>query len=265
MGVEIPNVLTGNTNGTIVTVDYTADFQLLTSAIGSVTTELQAINFNLIALNVALEKNIGATSVTPAGLGTLGYSLMQINKTLSAISLSHAEIPNLQVDTQQCLSDITTALQHASLSINRLESLHSMAVADQLKNNRFQQQETVAALERNNIAPQPMPSMKQVVEDNVKDSTTIHTSASVTAQVNQVTSNLFAGLENYIANSWLVTQVEGFFKKIASNIGLKRLTRNVAAPVQSVNAKEVQAKAAATLNTPIVIPEYPVPVVPDPE
>jgi hypothetical protein len=207
------------------------------------------------AQTAAILASIGPTSaVTP---GTLSNQVWGVAQQLGFISNNIAIMQQQNIQTMQAITDIASAARQLAQAINQMESTHSIAIADQLHNNQFQQAETKAALLRNGIEPQAAPSFKDTLENTVKNSQEIHTSAAVASQVTQVSNNIFTKLENYIKNSWLVTKTEALFKQIATSIGLSKLFDKVADPAASVSATTAELASIQICLSPEVLSKTP--------
>jgi len=248
MSIPVVSVLSGTTNGVITFPDNTPELEALTAAVTS------GLTAQLAAFELAFGPAAFATPGSPAN------QLAGIVQQLSHISVNIAVMQGKMTDQQLTMESLSSCVQQLGLAINQFESTHSIAVADQLKHNDFQQRESVAALKRNDIEPQPEPSFKETLVSTVKNSSEIHTSSAVSAQINAVSTGMFSRLENYIANSWLVTQVEGFIKRLLSHFTINKVARKAVEAPETVKATEAEISAARIGLTPGWAPEPPPPI-----
>jgi hypothetical protein len=248
MSIPVVSVLSGTTNGVITFPDNTPELVALTAAVTS------GLTAQLAAFELAFGPAAFAIPGSPAN------QLAGIVQQLSRISDNVAVMQGKMTDQQLAMESLSSCVQQMGLAINQFESTHSIAVADQLKHNNFQQRESVAALKRNDIEPQPEPSFKETLVSTVKNSSEIHTSSAVSAQINAVSTGMFSRLENYIANSWLVTHAEAFIKNILGQFNINKLFRKAAEVPETVKATEAELSAARIQIDPGWAPEPPPPI-----
>lgn len=248
MSIPVVSVLSGTTNGVITFPDNTPELVALTAAVTA------GLTAQLAAFELAFGPAAFAIPGSPAN------QLAGIVQQLSHISVNIAVMQGKMTDQQLTMESLSSCVQQMGLAINQFESTHSIAVADQLKHNNFQQRESVAALKRNDIEPQPEPSFKETLVSTVKNSSEIHTSSEVSAQIKAVSTGMFSRLENYIANSWLVTQVEGFIKRLLSHFTINKVARKAVEAPETVKATEAEISAARIGLTPGWAPEPPPPI-----
>jgi hypothetical protein len=188
MGTPINNVLSGNTNGTIVTHDYTSDFQAISTALGNLDTTLKAtntqlgtLNTNIGTLNTSITTSIGAAGV--ATLGSVSYSSDAAVGWLAGISDTLGKMWDQQGKTVSALGQIHLATASAASAANESVAVQQIVAADQMSTNEFNKSATKEALARNGIpAPQPRP-ITQIIQEKVQEATTINATAAASAFV----------------------------------------------------------------------------------
>jgi len=212
--------------------------------------QLAALISALTANTALLEKNIG-----PAGLeipGTLICELSLIASNTSLMVKRQAEIDkSLQklIGTlgalQNQLGTVTTGMAHSvQLQAQQLTTTQLMA-ADQIKNNKFQQLNTNAALEgsgQNPIVVEPQALIDQI-KNSVQDISTIQAQTAATAYVsNAVTGTVGAAYKTSI--EWAA---QSSFGKWVSGVWLD-VEANTKAIFSDKTAKEIKDELLAEKN-----------------
>jgi hypothetical protein len=224
MGVQLSNVLTGNTGGTIITVDYTQDFVTLNTNLANITGELTFIDANITTLNgnigtltAAINTSIGVAGQTLPGSSS--NSAMLAKDTLTYIAEILASMQQNQNDLTQSLGHIQFSISGVGSAMQEAVATQQLAAADQMSTNEFNKTATKEALARNGIeAPAPRP-ITAVIQEKVQEATTINATASVTGfiddklttgltytgrvAVDYVSSTAAAG---WIASKWTATK-----------------------------------------------------------
>jgi hypothetical protein len=197
MGVQIPNTLAGQTTGTIVTVDYTADFTALNTSLGTINTTLTAINTNLTAVNTnlvsltaAIELSIGATgAVVP---GSVAYSsdaavgwIAGVSETLGKMWDQQGKLVSAVGQVQMATSSLGSAMQESV-------AVQQIVAADQMSTNEFNKSATKEALARNGITPPAPRPITEVISEKINEATSINLATSATGFISD---KLTRGLE----------------------------------------------------------------------
>jgi hypothetical protein len=188
MGVQLSNVLTGNTGGTIITVDYTGDFQTLNTnlnnintSLGTLNTTLGTVNTSLGTLNASINTNLGTAGAATAG--TVAYSSDAAVGWIAGISEQLGKMWDQQGKTVSALGQIHLATASAASAANESVAVAQIVAADQMSTNEFNKTATKEALARNGIAaPAPRP-ITAIIQEKVQEATTINATASATAFV----------------------------------------------------------------------------------
>jgi hypothetical protein len=220
MGVQLSNVLTGNTGGTIITVDYSQDFINLNAtlvdvytALGTLDTTLKATNTALGTLNTSVNAAIGSTGVTTPG--SVAYSSDAAVGWLAGISEQLGKMWDQQGKSVSVLGQIHLATSSAASAANESVAVAQIVAADQMSTNEFNKTATKEALARNGIsAPAPRP-ITEIIQEKISEATTINATAAATAFVDDkltrgVTraatfgADLFAqsAVGTYLSNKW---------------------------------------------------------------
>jgi hypothetical protein len=220
MGVQLSNVLTGNTGGTIITVDYSQDFINLNATLIDIYTALTTLNTTLTATNTALgtlnasvNAAIGATGVaTP---GSVAYSSDAAVGWLAGISEQLGKMWDQQGKSVSTLGQIHLATSSVASAANESVAVAQIVAADQMSTNEFNKTATKEALARNGIsAPAPRP-ITDIIQEKISEATTINATAAATAFVDDkltrgvtraanLGADLFAqsAVGTYLSNKW---------------------------------------------------------------
>lgn len=209
--------------------------------------ELGAIGTELGVIAAALTTMIATNQVQwgPAALtvpGSPAAALANIATQLSILNDNLVEIKNKNVALQGSLSELSNSLKAQTHATHALQTLQAMAVSDQITNNAFVKAETVAALQRNGIEPQPAPDVKQLLKDNIKGAVEFSTSANFTAGLLSISSSALTMLTNYIKTSSLYTWAQASLDKLWASLGLNKLTERLTNPEQYLKEKAAEAE-----------------------
>lgn len=220
MGVQITNTLTGNTNGTIVTVDYSSDFQILATrldtintTLGTINTTLGTLNTNIGTLNTSLNSAIGSAGVATAG--SVAYSSDAAVGWLAGISDTLAKMWDQQGKVASAIGQVQLAVSGISSAANEAVAVQQLALSDQISTNEFQKTATKEALARNGL-PEPTPRpVLDVIKEKITEATQINATSEATAFVDEKLSqglnkaanfgaDLFtqSALGNYLSKKW---------------------------------------------------------------
>jgi len=220
MGTVYTNTLTGNTNGSIVTVDYTTDLQSISAELafidGNITTlngHLSTLNTNLGTLNTSLNNAIGAGGQgTP---GTVANSSVLAKDTLTVIAEALLLMQQSQAEVTDSIGQMTFAMSGLSSATQESVAVQQMALADQVSTNEFQKTATKDALARNGIDPPSPRPITEVIQEKIAEATTINATTEATTFVtdklnkgfdyasSSATGFIAKSLEGtWIANKW---------------------------------------------------------------
>jgi hypothetical protein len=196
MGTQFTNTLSGNTNGTIITVDYSQDFINLNAnlvdlytALGTLDTTLKATNTALGTLNTSVNASIGVAGATTPG--AVSNSALLSKDVLTVIAESLLSIEENQNELTQSLGQMTFAVSGIASGTQESIAVQQLALADQLSTNEFQKTATKEALARNGIDPPAPRPISTIIQEKVQEATTINVTASATAFVSEkVTSGV---------------------------------------------------------------------------
>ena len=188
-------------------------------------------------LNLELEKNFGELAVTIPGsprnsfanqaavLGGISNSLMQLND--NSVKISNA------------ISELSSTMKIINTTMNTMATLQGIAVADQVSNNNFNQRETVAALERNDIKPAPIPEFKEIIEKQIQDSTIMKATTAFSNAITSFSNNIIDSAINYISQTEIVTWGKKQVEDLMIKLKLTKVANIAANPSQaaSITAK----------------------------
>ncbi len=194
MGTPTTNQLTGNTNGSIITVDYTTDFQAIGTKLDTLNTRLETINTtlgtintSLGTLNTSLNTAIGTAGVATAG--TLSYSSDAAVGWLAGIGDTLAKMWDQQGKVASAIGQVQLAVSGISSAANESVATQQLALADQISTNEFNKSATKEALERNGLPPpQPRP-ITAIIQEKVQEATTINATSQATSFVEEKLTN----------------------------------------------------------------------------
>jgi hypothetical protein len=148
MGVQIIGTFAGQTNGQVTTIDNTIEFLAIAESIDT-------LNFN-IGTHLATMNTFNVNQWSAAGLTTPGSPIAVLaaqGKALTNISLMMASMMQTQSEIAAKLSGVQVGLAQVSSQMAAGVTTSQVQLAETIKNNKFQQQTTNAALVRSNIAP----------------------------------------------------------------------------------------------------------------
>ena len=237
-----------NTGGSI-----TVDDTLATAAIAAQTAAMIADTAVTAAQTVWFEKNIGLL-----GLKTPGSFISQVSvvaDSLNDTTVILSEMLEKQKELVAQLGSIQTSLNAVSSQIASGVTTQQLAVADQIKSNKFQQLNTNAALARAELPPiEVKPAdMGDSITSAIADVGALKIQATA-AQL--VESNISAGIawtttqtSNIISESFVGTAAIAAKKSIKTWLGF--VDPEV---VKTQIQKKAAARAAKTIDPPVVVP-----------
>jgi hypothetical protein len=148
MGVQIIGTFSGQTNGQVTTVDYTADLLAIAESIDN-------LNFN-IGTQLITMNSFNTAQWSQAGIKIPGtpISVLAVQaRALTNMSTMMASTMKTQSEIAAKLTGIQVALAQVSSQMAASVTTSQVHLAETIKNNKFQQQTTNAALVRSGIEP----------------------------------------------------------------------------------------------------------------
>jgi hypothetical protein len=200
MATIIVNTLSGYTNGTVNIPDYTVEFATLN---GNLTTLNTTLNTQFGLLLTYLQKNHGQEAAvvpgTPAAISK-AHAFSSIDAAMS-LALTLEKIAEMNENVRGLQNSIATVAVHIANGV----TTQQVALADQIANNKFQQQTTNAALERSNL---PQTEVKPA-DLQTQIQTTVSTVLPVKAAISSA-SLVESSITN--AGSWALSQATDIVK-----------------------------------------------------
>lgn len=237
MGIPIqtPMGATGGA-GIFTAIDNSAEF-------GIIAAELAAITAALATMITVNQTQWGPSALAipaspAASLAIIGSQLIDINENLRIIS-------DKNVALQASLSEISNVMKAQTQATHALQTLQAMAVSDQIANNDFVKKETIAALKRNGIEPQPVTSVTELLKENLETATKFTVSTNFLASISSIASSCITILTNYIKTTVPVTWAQGQLDKLWSALGLNKITEAVANADETLKKKAQELKSVA--------------------
>jgi hypothetical protein len=210
MGTPTTNTLGGNTNGTIITYDYTSDFTTLATRLETIATNLTNINTSLTTLNTnigTLNTNI-TTTLGPTGSavpGNLSYTADATLGWVAGIADTLGKMWDQQGKIASAIGQVHLATSSVGSAVQESVAVQQIVAADQMSTNEFNKTATKDALERNGIpAPQPR-SAVEVVREKVTEATSINATSEVVAFADEKITKGVSVAANYGADLFAST------------------------------------------------------------
>lgn len=227
--------------------------------------ELGAISIELATVAAALTTMISTNQLqwgTPALAvpGSPAASLANISSQLANLNDTLIDIQRGQSTLAGAIGELSSSMKQQSLTNQRAETLQSMAIADQIETNRFQRAETIAALARNGIEPQPVPPILDTLKEKLVQGSQLNLSAEFQTSVQGIADKMFTYLKDYIVNSSVVTWGQSQITTLWAYLGLNKLTAAVADPAKAAAEAAKKASSAVARSgvwVPPVIPPNP--------
>lgn len=209
----------------------------------------------LQALVLEVEKNWGELAL---GIpGSIRNSQANQAAVLATISNSLMDLNDNSIKMITAIGELSSSIKIIGNTLNNMVTLQGISVSDQINANNFQQRETLAALKRNDIEPEPAPDFKKIAEQQVLNSAVMRTTTAFTSAVNDVSTSILSGAANYITQTELYTMAKSTFENLLIKLKLVKVANTAANPeeVAIKTAKNtVNTKAGAGLWAPTVIP-----------
>jgi len=207
------------------------------------------------ALVLSVEKNWGELALTIPG--SIRNSEANQAAVLATISNSLMDLNDNALKMTATISELSTTIKLMNSTFNTIAAVQKIAVSDQISANNFQQRETIAALERNDIEPTVAPDFKKVVEQQITNSTVMSASSAFTTAITDFSNSIITGATNYISQTELVTWGKTTIEGLLIKLKLTKAANAVANPEEvAIKAAKntVNTKAGAGLWAPTVIP-----------
>jgi hypothetical protein len=210
MGTPTTNTLGGQTTGTIITYDYTSDFNTLATRLETIATKLQGINETLVLVNgnlTTLNTNL-TTTLGPLGVATPGNMSYTADATLgwvAGIADTLGKMWDQQGKIASAVGQVHMAASSIGSAVQESVAVQQLSAADQMSTNEFNKTATKEALARNGIdAPQPR-STTEVVKEKVQEATTINATSEVVAFADEKITKGVTVAANYGADLFAST------------------------------------------------------------
>lgn len=165
--------------------------------LGAQAAALQEIALALSTMVVANETKYWGTAAL-AVPGSPAASMANIASMLADVNTTMISIKNQQAEILEATKGLASAVQQQTQTMNTMATMQSMAVADQIKTNAHDRAETVAALARNGIEPQPEPDVKERMKEVLRNSTEMYGLSEFSAWTNNMVDKLLTELTDYI-------------------------------------------------------------------
>lgn len=207
------------------------------------------------ALVLSVEKNWGELALTIPG--SIRNSEANQAAVLATISNSLMDLNDNALKMTATISELSTTIKLMNSTFNTMAAVQKLAVSDQISANNFQQRETVAALQRNDIEPTVAPDFKKVIEQQITNSSLMSATTAFTTLITDFSNSLITGATNYISQTELVTWGRTTIEGLLVKLKLTKVANAVANPEEvAIKAAKntVNTKAGAGLWAPTVIP-----------
>jgi hypothetical protein len=209
-------------------IDYTQDYT-------DIRNELVLMSQSLIGIESKLDLLFGTTGSTV--VGTLSNSANQIMK-VQADSLKNQgkTLENIN-NAMAAIGNLSSQVAALSNTVAQGVATQQIAVADQIKKNKFDQNATQAALERNGLPAVEVttPEILDTITENASSALQIAASASAAGVAQNVASTAVAKASTYITGMLPdTTRVKEFFTSI---LKIKTTDAETAARVTETNLK----------------------------
>jgi hypothetical protein len=223
MGVQIIGTFTGNTNGQITTIDQT--IELL-----EIATSIDTLNFN-IGTHLATMNSFNIAQWSAAGLKTPGtpISVLAVQaRALTNMSTMMASMMKSQSEIAAKLSGLQVGLAQVSSQVAAGVTTGQVQLAETIKNNKFQQQTTNAALVRSGIEPTVVEptSLVTTIQDTITNVGPIKAAMAASSLVEQSIGSAVSwtttSVGNMISESFIGTAAAGYFTTVKGWLGITK-------------------------------------------
>lgn len=221
--------------------------------------ELAAIGAAIAEMNIANETLYWGTPAL-AVPGSPAASLANIASMLADLNRTLIDIQKNQQALAGAIGELSSTQKHQTKVNEKLQTMQATALADQIETNRFTRAETVAALQRNGIEPQPQPDVITVMKEKLVQGTQFSLSNDFATNVKSLGDKALTELGDYITNTTIYTWGQAQLTNLWAYLGLNKVTAAAADPAKvAADAAKVNAAALAKAGTwtPNVTPPNP--------
>lgn len=169
--------------------------------------------------------------------GSPRNSLANISTQLATLNDNLMTMKEQQRALTGALGEFSNTMKAQNAQAQKMEVLQTMAITDQIETNRFTKAETVAALQRNGIDPQPQPPILDTLKEHLKTSTQFGLAAELQSSVQSMARKALEGLKTYILESTVVTWGQAQLTSLWAYLKLNKLTSKAANPIDVANDK----------------------------
>ena len=233
MGIPTVGVFGGQTNGSVTTFDYTLDFAAIKTSIDLQTAAIVAANkFNELQWSPLAVKTTGTPiavlSAQATALNNMSTMMASMMKTQSEIA---AKLTSLQVAIAQISTQVAAGVTTSQVHLT-----------ETIKNNKFQQQTTNAALVRSNIEPTVVAptsltaSIKETIDSVAPVKAAMATANLVEQSISTAISQTSLTVTNLIAESYVGIAASNAFAAVKGWINLNK-------PEELTKATQAEASA----------------------
>lgn len=228
-----------------LTPAVTSNAAAITAQTTALTTAFTALTAQLTAMNTLNETKYWGTAALAvpaspaASLAIIASQLVDINENLR-------EIKDKSTALQGSLSDLSNSVKAQTQAVQASCTLQSMAVQDQIMNNAFAKAETIAALQRNGIEPQPAPDILNMLKANLASASQFTISTNFVSGLNSLSNTCISTLSSFITNSAAVTWAQDKLTNLWAALGINKLKEAAVNPtvVAAEAAQKVRSAAA---------------------
>jgi hypothetical protein len=238
MGIRIVGTFSGQTNGTVTTVDYTTDLLAISAAVDKLTLQLVAMN------------SFNTAQWSAAGLTTPGSPIAVLaaqGKALTNISLIMASMMETQSEIAAKLTGMQVGLAQVSSQVASGVTTSQVHLAETIKNNKFQQQTTNAALVRSGIEPTVVTpvSLTATIQETVTTVGPVKAAMAASSLVEQSIGSAVSWttttVGNMIAESFIGTAAANAFTTVKGWVGITKPEETVKKAAATASASAAKA------------------------
>ena len=223
MGVQIIGTFAGQTNGQVTTIDNTLEFLAIAESIDT-------LNFN-IGTQLTAMNSFNTAQWSAAGLKVPGTPISVIAvqaRALTNMSTMMASMMKTQSEIAAKLSGMQVGLAQVSSQVAAGVTTSQVQLAETIKNNKFQQQTTNAALVRSNIPPTEVTqaSLPATIQETISTVAPLKAAMAASSLVEQSIGSAIAwtttSVGNMIAESYVGTAAASAFTTVKGWLGITK-------------------------------------------
>ncbi len=253
MGIPIqtPMGATGGA-GIFTAIDNSAE-------LGAIAAELATIAAALTTMITVNESKYWGTAAL-AVPGSPAASLANISSMLADMNRTIIDLRKNQEALAGAIGELSSAQKHQTKVNEKIQAMQAVALADQIETNRFTKDETIAALQRNGIEPQPQPNILEVMKEKLVHGTQFSLSTDFSTTIQNIGNKALSELSDYITNTTVYTYGQAQLTNLWAKLGLNKVAAAAADPAKvAADAAKTAAAAAAKSGvwTPSVTPPNP--------